>query len=99
MICKIDGIRYDTESREFRTLVEDHIEETYTECDYDDMLDDVYDEVEIGDSRFQPSDILKELDPIGYRVGFTDEKDEVVCSIIDAPEEFIDEMNGEIEEE
>jgi len=85
MICKIEGIRYDTESREFRILVEDHIEETYTECDYDDMLDDVYDEVEIGDSRFQPSEILKELDPIGYSVGFSDDKEEMVCSIIHDP--------------
>lgn len=39
---------------------------------YDMWLDDIYPEVEIGHSVFNPSEILKELEPITYRVGFSD---------------------------
>jgi hypothetical protein len=39
---------------------------------YDEMLNDCYDEVKIGYSVFQPSEILRELEPVTYRVGFVD---------------------------
>ena len=39
---------------------------------YDQWLDEIYPEVEIGHSTFNPSEILKELEPITYRVGFSD---------------------------
>ena len=37
---------------------------------YDEMLDDCYPAVRVGDSTFYPSTVLKECDPIAYRVGF-----------------------------
>jgi hypothetical protein len=39
---------------------------------YDEMLDDAYPMLTIGWSEFYPSAVLKELDPIAYRVGFHD---------------------------
>lgn len=58
---------------------------------YDEWLDEIYPEVEMGHSVFQPSEILKELEPITYRVGFSDFLDSMTedNSIIDmdnAPE-------------
>jgi hypothetical protein len=38
---------------------------------YDQSLDEQGD-VTIGSLSFQPSEIIKELDPIAYRVGFND---------------------------
>lgn len=38
---------------------------------YDEVLDS-YGEVKIGYLTFMPSTIVKELDPIAYRVGFDD---------------------------
>jgi hypothetical protein len=40
-----------------------------TEEIYDDFLNEIYPEVKLGFSTFQPSDILKTLDPIAYHVG------------------------------
>lgn len=39
---------------------------------YDDMLDDVYGDVEIAGLTYSTSHALKEVDPIAYRVGFSD---------------------------
>lgn len=39
---------------------------------YDNMLNECYVEIEIGHSRFDPADVLKELDPVAYNVGFSD---------------------------
>lgn len=46
--------------------------EKYTEEDYDDMLDECYDEISIGGITFNPSQVLKECDPTAYRCGFND---------------------------
>jgi hypothetical protein len=42
---------------------------------YDEFLDEVYGEVQIGTLTFYPSDILKNCDPIAYRVGLSDYED------------------------
>lgn len=42
---------------------------------YDDMLDECYPTYEINGMEFFASDILKECDPIAYRVGFSDYAD------------------------
>lgn len=42
---------------------------------YDEMLDECYPAVQIGDSEFYASTVLKECDPIAYRVGATDYAD------------------------
>lgn len=39
---------------------------------FDDWLDQGYEEVIIGTSTFAPSTILRELDPIAYRCGFSE---------------------------
>jgi hypothetical protein len=39
---------------------------------YDEMLDDAYPMLTIGWSEFYPSAVLRQLDPIAYRVGFAD---------------------------
>jgi len=42
-------------------------------CDmYDSMLNESYPIIRIGYSKFDPSEVLKEMDPIAYRVGFND---------------------------
>ncbi|QXV77798.1 hypothetical protein bas59_0104 [Escherichia phage EduardKellenberger] len=46
-------------------------EDKYDE-NYDEWLDEVYGEIMIGNISFLPSRILKELDPIAYRCGFSD---------------------------
>jgi hypothetical protein len=39
---------------------------------FDDMLDEVCDEVRIGTLSYSPSHVLKNVDPIAYRVGFSE---------------------------
>jgi hypothetical protein len=46
--------------------------EKYTESDYDDMLDDCYPKVTIGDSSWDASYVLREMDPTAYRRRFSD---------------------------
>ena len=46
--------------------------ELYSEEDYDEMLNEYYGMIKIGYIRFLPSYILSELDPIAYRVGFSE---------------------------
>jgi hypothetical protein len=69
---------------------------------YDQMLDEVYPELSIGHSTFLPSTVLKELDPIAYRVGFGEyvdslaEDGEFVEGYTDDLEESVDEsMDGD----
>jgi len=42
---------------------------------YDEMLDECYEPYNMGGMEYMPSDILKECDPIAYRVGFSDYAD------------------------
>jgi len=39
---------------------------------YDEMLDQCYEPYNMSGMIYMPSDILKECDPIAYRVGFSD---------------------------
>lgn len=45
------------------------------EARFDDFLNEFYGEVTMGDHTFTPSEVLKELDPIAYRTGFSDWED------------------------
>lgn len=57
---------------------------------YDNMLDGVYPTVTIGSLTWDPSRVLKELDPIAYRCGFSDytaDFEEVDASELDEGEE------------
>jgi hypothetical protein len=39
---------------------------------YDDILNDSYGEIKLGYLTFSPADIIKNCDPIAYRVGLSD---------------------------
>jgi len=61
---------------------------------YDDMLDECCDEVRIGSLSYMPSRALKEVDPIAYRVGFSDWLDSELGETITD----VDPNEGETEE-
>jgi hypothetical protein len=42
---------------------------------FDEMLDEVYPVVKIGELTFYPSQILKDCDPIAYRIGVSEFED------------------------
>jgi len=54
-------------SKEILEAIEKEVE-MYSEDDYDDMLDEVHGEF----MGYSASRILKEVDPIAYRCGFSD---------------------------
>lgn len=68
-------------------------EDKYDE-NYDEWLDEIYGEIMIGNISFLPSRILKELDPIAYRCGFSDYIDSLD---IEDDEEY-QELQTELEE-
>jgi hypothetical protein len=39
---------------------------------YDEMLNDVYGECEVAGMKYETAYVLKDLDPVAYRVGFND---------------------------
>ncbi len=43
---------------------------------YDDLLNEIYGPVRLGQFEFSPADIFFELDPIAYRCGLADWEDE-----------------------
>ena len=49
--------------------------ETEIEEQFDDFLDEVYPVVKIGELTFYPSQILKNCDPIAYRIGISEFED------------------------
>ena len=49
-----------------------YITEQEAEARYCEMLDEVYPEVTIGSISFDPSRVLKELDPTAFRCGLAD---------------------------
>jgi hypothetical protein len=59
--------------------VRDQTLETYEECEeaYAELLDELYPEVTIGSLTFAPSTIVRECDPIAFRVGVSDYYEEV----------------------
>lgn len=65
------GVEYGTE-----WVIESLIKEHCTAIDedelYDQMLDECYPDFEMGYSSWTASEVLKELDPTGYRVGKAD---------------------------
>lgn len=42
---------------------------------YNDMLNDCYDEVSVGGMTWTPSEVLEKMDPVAYRCGFNDFED------------------------
>ena len=62
-----------------------------TEEEYDDFLDEIYPEVQLGYSTFLPSRIIKELDPVSYRIG----KSEYQESRVESAEDEVGIMDDE----
>ena len=54
------------------------IQEWELEQQYEAMLDDCYPMVCIGDMEYEPSRVLKEVDPIAFRVGMFDYADSLI---------------------
>lgn len=51
-------------------MTQDQLEEQF-----DEMLDDVYEPITIGFGKYYASQILKNCDPIAYRIGLQDYAD------------------------
>lgn len=68
-------------------------EDNYDEK-YDKWLDEIYGEIMIGNISFLPSRILRELDPIAYRCGFSD----YIDSLDIEDDEDYQELQTELEE-
>lgn len=70
------------------------ISEFATHSDYDDWLDDAYGYVSVAGMDYTTSDILKLVDPVAYRCGFSDYCDGL------SPDDFTEyrEMQEELEE-
>ena len=62
---------------------------TYDEVadEYEELLDELYEEVKIGDLTFSPGRIVRGLDPIAFRVGVADYSSEYFTEYPDDDEE------------
>ena len=61
-----------TTNRKINIMQTIYLTESEALSQYDDMLDDCYPMAEICGYQYQPSRAFRELDPIAYRVGFSD---------------------------
>lgn len=55
--------------------IEEYIEEHNTEEAYEEQLDEISGEIQIGNLTFSAGQIVKELDPIAFRCGMADNED------------------------
>ena len=44
----------------------DIVDREYSEDDYEEMLNDIYDTVKIGALEYEPGHVLREVDPIAF---------------------------------
>ena len=79
------GVEYGTEWI-VAHLIEQHCQPLNGEEMFEALLDDCYPEVQIGCMTFTPSEIVKQLDPIAFSVGISDQFDD---------EDQYYELNGE----
>lgn len=61
-----------TTESDFFAQLEDAVS-GYVEDNFDDILDDCYNDVVIGSLHYAPSQVLKAVDPIAYSVSIDDE--------------------------
>ena len=59
---------------EIHCAVEDDIDEN----SYDEMLDECYDVIKIGNITFLPSQVLKQCDEVAYNIGYSEYIDGIV---------------------
>lgn len=69
------GVEYGTEWV-IGHLIEQHCTPVDNEEAYAELLDEIYDEVKIGYSTFSPSQIIKELEPVTFRIGASEMLDD-----------------------
>lgn len=69
------------------------IEESDALVLYDELLDELHSPIIVGGIEFEPSRVLKELDPIAYRCGFNDWLDS--CDMTTDPSELEPETETE----
>ncbi len=79
----------------FDELVESKVEDfinnwEMSEDDYEELLDELYGDVQIGSYSYSSGRALKEIDPIAFRCGISEEE---------CPEHEIDEKRDEVIEE
>lgn len=72
----------------------DSFEYSATDSEYDDFLDEIDGEIEVGGLTFMASDIIKNCDPTAYRVGKSDYESD---KDLDDVEEYTD-LKSELEE-
>lgn len=85
-----------------------HFEYECSESDFDDYLDSIYPEINIGSLTFYPSQVMKDCDPIAYRCAKSDYESEYdlddceeYCNLKDELEELESELvdlESELEE-
>jgi len=51
--------------------------------DYEELLNEVYEKVHIGDFTFDAGRIMRELDPVAFRCGIAEEPEQWKCSECD----------------
>ena len=61
-------------------MYDEHGEEFEAETRFDEMLDEVYEAVQIGELTFDPSNVLKSCDPVAYRVYLSDHTSNMIES-------------------
>ena len=86
-------------SENIEDLISIEVEERLEQLDevgYDDWLDESLDMVEIGSLEYNPSHVLKSVDEIAYRCGFTDYQESMRESIED---EVRDELEALIDDD
>ena len=70
------GVEYGTE-----WVIEHLITTRLTPVDgeemYEELLDECYPEIKVGCSTFSPSEVIKELDPIAFRIGVGENLDDL----------------------
>ena len=64
----------------------DIVDSEYSEDDYEELLNDVYETVKIGSLEYEPGTVFKAVDPTAFECGRSEEVDYMVQEIIYAEE-------------
>ena len=64
----------------------DIVDSEYSEDDYEELLNDIYETVKIGSLEYEPGTVLKAVDPIAFECGRSEEADYIAEEIIHAEE-------------
>lgn len=86
----------------------DIVDSEYSEDDYEELLNECYGTVKIGSLEYEAGRVLREVDPIAFRVGMSDETDSIAKEIINDQEsidnyglgiEYIDDSEDDSEDD